>query len=819
MRESLARLRDDVVAGARQAARTLRSSPGYTLAVLLTLAVGIGANAAVFAVWSALLLRPLPYREPERLFVLQGTRPGPSGTPDTYVASPLDFVRWKNDSRAFEEIGALWPRDVGLLASGEPETVPAAALSASMFPLLGAVPLLGRVFTAEEDRPGSRLVVLGHGLWQRRFGGDRAVTGRTVYLDGEAYTVVGVMAPGFQPLFYRSDLWVPLGIDEGSMPRRGARYLLTAGRLRAGLSAEQGRAELAAISRRLEEQFPETHRGWGSAIEPLRDNLFGDRRPALRLLLGGATFLLLIGCANLANLALARAVSRRGETAVRLALGASRQRILREELVASLLLGIAGSGLGLALAQATLRPFLLLDPETARVVGPSAFDPRLLAFTLGAAVLTTLAFGLLPALRQSGADAGGALRSEGARVAGHRGDRRVRQVLLAAQLAVTLVLLAASGLLLRALGDLASRDPGFRPSGLLVAQMVLPTSRYAEAPRRTAFVDELLERTRALASVQGASTTMTRFLRRNESMQASFVVEGRPVAAGEDLGTHFRRISADYFRTMGIRVVAGREFTSGDRADTLPVVIVSESFARRHFPAEDPLGRRLKRPIGDGAPWLTVVGVVADVMDSGLGEATGPTMYQPYPQNSVAGVTFAPLTLVVRTVGDPRLAAPAVRAAIAAVDRDLPVESMTPLPRLLSESLGPQRFRTILVSVFGALGLALAGIGIYGVTAYSVAQRTRELGVRLALGARGRDVVGLVLRGALATVAAGLSLGLLASLLLGRALRGLLYGIEPTDPATFALVASGLAAIAVAAAYLPARRAIRIDPVLTLRGE
>ncbi|MFI5007942.1 MAG: ABC transporter permease [Solirubrobacterales bacterium] len=819
MREIFTRLREDLGAGASQAVRTTRSSPGYTIAVLLTVALCIGANAAVFAVWNALLLRPLPYPDPERLFVLQATRPGPTGTPETYVASPLDFVRWKNDSRGFEEIGALWPRDVGLLASGEPETVPAAALSASMFPLLGASPMLGRVFTAAEDRADSRLVVLAHGLWQRRFGSDPAVVGRTVRLDGEAFTVIGVMGPGFQPLFYRSELWVPLGIDEGHMPRPGARYLLTAGRLRGGVSAEQGKAELAALSHRLEEQFPETHRGWGSTIEPLRDNLFGDRRPALRLLLGGAAFLLLIGCANLANLMLARAVARRGETALRLALGASRERILRQELVASLLLGLAGSGLGLALARAALKPLLLLDPETARVVGAGAFDLRLLAFTFGATVLTTVAFGLLPALRQSGSDAGEALRGEGPRVAGHRRDRRVRHVLLAAQIGVTLVLLVGSGLLLRALGGLANRDPGFRPGGVLVAQMVLPTSRYTEAPRRVAFVDELLQRTRALPSVQAASTTMTRFLRRNESMQATFVIEGRPVVAGEDLGTHFRRISDDYLRTMGTRLVAGREFNPGDRADTLPVVMVSESFARRHFPGEDALGRRLARRTADGPRWLTVVGVAADVMDSGLAEATGPTMYLPYAQNSVAGVTFAPLTLVIRTAGDPRLLAPAVRAAIAAIDRDLPVESMTPLRHLLSESLGPQRFRTILLSVFGALGLALAAIGIYGVTAYTVAQRTRELGVRLALGAQGRDVVVLVLRSALTTVATGLSLGLVASLLAGRAIRGLLYGIPPSDPATLGLVAGGLGAIAIAAAYLPARRVVRIDPMLTLRAD
>ncbi len=799
----------------RQALRRLLRSPWHTAAAVVTLALGIGANAAIFTVFNAVFLRPLPYRDPEGLYILNSIREatGPGGKPQPFVVAALDLVTWREECRKLQEVSGLSLMDVSLGVGDHPESVPALGATASLFTLLGVPPQIGRVFTAEEDRPGNAVVVLAHSLWQSRFGGDPSVLGRTVVVDGQARVVLGVMPKGFLPLLYRGELFVPLALDRDAVlasPRKGARTFPAAARLGPGASLAEARAEMDRLAKRLANDYPDSHRGWGARPERAREALLGDRRPALRLLLVAAFLVLLIACTNVANLLLARAAGRSSDTAVRIALGAGPTAILRPHLAECLLLCVAGTSIGVASALVLLGPLLALDPDTARLVGTPRLDGRLLVFAAALCLVATFGFGLAPFLKQLSTGALGSLR-QGSRLLGSVRDRRLRQILVTTQVAISLLLLSGAGLLLRSLFNLERQDPGFDPKGLLTAQIVLPASRYAEPRVRVTFVESLVSRLRALPGAALVSTSMTRF-KTGVSMQSPIRIEGTDLLPGEGETAHIRRITPGYFETMRVRL-RGRDFDDRDHATALPVTIVSESFVRRHWSGVDPIGKRLAR----AGTWLTVVGIAADVRDAGLGSDLGPALYLPYSQNNSAGVSWAPVTLLLRTQSDPLLLTKPVREAVAALDSNLAVDALTPVATLLIESQAPQKFRTLLLLLLALVGLALSAVGIYGVTSYGAALRTREMGVRMALGAEARQVQSLIVFETLRPVLLGLGLGLVASRFVSTLVTGLLHGVSAADPAVLLGVSAILLGTALLAGLIPARRSMRLDPVRALR--
>lgn len=567
--------------------RRLAHRRGYALAAVATLALGIGANLAIFSVLNALLLRPLPYPEGERLYVLGTSFAAPGAAPQSFAAGPLDFVRWRERARSFAQTAAWTPRDVAFTGDGPPESVLAAAVSAEMFPLLGAEPLLGRVFSAEEDRPGHAVVVLSYGLWRGRFGGDPAVVGRVVRLDGEPRVVIGVMKQGFAPLLHPGELWIPLGLDPAAVRPSPSRQLLVAARLVPGMTPARALSEPQEINRQVTAETPDTHAGWGVRVEPLRENLFGAQRPWLLLLAGGAGFVLMIACTNLGNLALAQAVSRRGEVALRMALGAGRRRIVAEQLGEASVLAAAAGLVGLGVAYRAVGPVLALDAEVARQVGPVPFDWRVAAFAFAVVAFASLGVGILPASRQAGTDPGDALRSASGRSSESRSDHRLRELLVAIQVSLCVTLLAGASVLLGTLSRDRRQHPGFDAHGLLSMQIVPSAARYPAAPGRVQLVDQVLERVRSLPGVTAATTTMTRF-RPGVSMQTGIVPEGRESLPGEEISVHMRRVSPGYCRTLGVPLEAGREIDDRDRADAPRVAMLSRSLARRLWPGQDP---------------------------------------------------------------------------------------------------------------------------------------------------------------------------------------------------------------------------------------
>lgn len=799
---------------ARLAARRLARRPARSLAIVLVHALGIGAAVALFALWSGLFLRPLPFPHADRLVSLLVTHGPGTGIAAEYAASPMDFVAWRERARSFEEVGALVPRELGLSGDGEPVNVPGEAVSASLLRLLGADPLLGRTFDEDEDRKGAPVAVLGHALWAGRFASDPSVVGRTIRVDGVPFEVIGVLRPGFTTLFQRSDLYVPLGIHAGNLPRKGARYVGTTARLRPGVSLDAALAEMDSIRAALTAESPDTHTGWGVRIKPMREQYFGPRRGALALLLVGVGTLLVIGCANLAHLSLADAIARRGEMSLRVALGAGRGRLLRGLAVESLLLALVGGALGLAAAIVATPRVVAMDPDLARLLGPMSLDPRAVVFAFLVSLVAGLLAGVLPALgRVRDAAPGAGSR----RTTADRRDRALRLALLAGEVALSLVLLAGGGLLVKALADLRRTDPGFRPESLLAAQVVLPANRYAEAPARNAFVDRVLQSLEGAPGVASASVGMTRFAGAS-SMQTMMLVEGHSSERGDPDTAHFRRVSPGYLRTTGARLVGGREFEPSDRPGAPEVAMVSETLARRYWPGGDAIGHRVKRS-ATAKEWATIVGVVADTRDAGLGFDANAMLYVPYAQSSTPGVAFAPITFLVRTAGDPMVGAPLLRRALAAADPELPMESPVRVTEALAASLGPQRFQALLLAGFALAGMALAAAGLWGVTVHTVARQTREIGVRLALGAGTRDVLRSVAGPALGAVAIGLAVGAAATRAGASLVARVIAGSRGWDPLLLAAAAGVLALVAIASTFLPAWRAVRLDPAVALRED
>jgi putative ABC transport system permease protein len=798
----------------RFALRTLAKSPGFTAAAVLTLALGIGADTAVFSVVDAVLLDPLDFPREEELFTVWEDHTVRGGPASEWTGRAV-FDSWRDGSEGFAALTAVTGWSAAFSGGDRTEVVPGAAVSHEYFRVLGREPVLGRGFLAEEETPGEdRVLVLSHGLWERRFGADPGVVGSTLTVNSEPFVVVGVAPPGLQaPIVADAEVWTPLSFDPVDEDW-GNYYLRVIGRLAPGRDAAAAAAELDGVMRRLGEVHPADLAETGVTLVPLRRTVAGPARTPLLALLGAVVLVLLVACANVANLVLARAFGRDRELAVRTALGAGRRRLVHQLVTESLVLAALGGVLGLVLGQVGMELLRAFAPPGTPRLDEVGFDATVFAFALGATALTGLLFGLVPALLVSRSPLTVSLH-EGGRGGSSRGRARLRAGLVVAELALGLALLVGAGLLIRTLGALQRVDPGFRTEGVVAGRLVFPTAQYPEPERVRALLDEVVARLEATPGVEAAGAVSVLPLSGGQT-DVSYVVEGRIPPAGEEPATDYRVATPGYFEALEIPRLRGRLLRPGDDAQGALVAVVSEELVRRAFPGEDPVGRRIK--VGGTrnpeTPWRTIVGVVGGVRDNALGRTPDPEIYLPMAQQP-----SRVMRVVARSSAGTERLAEALRQAVEGVDRALPVSQVAAVAETVRGTLAPERFVAGLLAVFAGVALALAAVGLYGVMAYAVGQRTREIGIRMALGARPREVLGLVLRQGAGLLAGGLAAGALAAWGLSRLLRGLLYGVAPYDPATFAAMAALLAATAVAATWLPARRAARLAPVEALRVE
>ena len=799
---------------ARFGIRTMLKSPGFTLVAVLALALGIGANTAIFSVVNAVLLRPLPYRNPERVVRIYESNPARNAP--TFSISPANYLDWKKQSQVFESMAAYSRQQNLTLTGGDrAQQVVGARVSAEMFPMLGINPALGRAFLPEEDRTGGeRVVVISHGLWQRGFGADQNLLGRMLTLDQESYTVIGVMPAGFQLPNNDAELWMPLTLSPNQM-NRAERALRVLARLKPDKTLEQARAELGEIARRLEEQYPQSNLGWGVVIRSLDEVIVGDEfRQALLVLLGAVGFVLLIACANVANLLLARAAARRKEIAVRIALGAGRLRLVRQLLTESLMLALMGGAAGFLLAVWGVGALVSLSPGNIPRVDEISVDTSVLGFTLLVSLLTGIVFGIVPALQASQSDLHGTLKEAGRSSSESFTRRRLLSLLVVSEATLALVLLVGAGLLIKSFVRLQAVDPGFNPANVQVMQLVLPKAKYAEDHQIQFFYQQLLQRIAALPGVQSVAAASGVPMSGGNSMNA-FSVEGRPAhPAGKQDAADYRTVTPNYFSTMGIRLLKGRYLTEQDHKQAPSALLINETMMRRFFADEDAIGKQISLA-GLEDKSFTVVGVVRDVRELNLETEARPAMYMSHTQAPAS----RSMSLVVRTAFDPAQLSAAMRSEVTALDKEQPVANMRTMKRIVSDSIAQPRFTTILLSVFAAIALILAATGIYSVMAYSVTQRTHEIGIRMALGARAADVLRMVVRQGMVLALAGVATGLLMAFGLTRLMSGLLYGVSASDPVIYAGVALLLTSVAILACYIPARRATKIDPIIALRYE
>jgi putative ABC transport system permease protein len=799
----------------RYGVRMLLKHPSFTVIAVLALALGIGANSAIFSVVNTVLLRPLPFAEPERLVRLgEGTR---GERPERGVFSFPDYKDVQAQAQTLEAV-AGYLGSGGVLATtdgAEPERVRGADVAADYFAVLGVQPELGRVFTRAEDQPNATVIVISHSLWQRRFGANPQIIGQQLKLGSSSLTVIGVMPAGFEFPFraQHQDFWEPLN-DRPTPEReqRDARTLNVIARLKPGVTVEQARAELETISRRLEQQYPAANTSTAIAPVSLHDDLTGDVRPALFILLGAVGLVLLIACANVANLLLARATARQKEIAIRTALGASRLRIVRQLLIESLLLALTGGGLGLLLAMWGVDLLVAASPADIPRVQQVGLDARVLAFTMALSALTGIIFGLVPALHASKPDLNDALK-EGSRGSTESLRRnRVRSFLVVAEVALSLMLLIGAGLLLKSFMRLLQTDAGFDAGHVLTLDIPLSRQRYDTPAKQADFFRRLIERTQTLPGVETAGVVNILPLSElDESI--SFQIAGRPPAPpGAVPEGNYTIVSAGYFEALKLRLRAGRLFNAQDNAQAPPVALVSEALVRRYFTGENPVGQRLQLD-GEDKP-REIVGVVGDVRRAALETEAQPEYYLPYEQAAERR-----MNLVVRTSGDPAALTATVRGAVKELDKDQLIWQTRTLDELRSASVASRRFNMMLLGLFAVVALLLAVLGIYGVMAYSVTRRTHEIGIRIALGAQARDVLKLIIGQGMTLAVIGVALGLLGALAVTRTMASLLYGVSATDPAIFAGLALLLAFVALVACYVPARRATKVDPMVALRYE
>lgn len=803
----------------RYGARMMAQRPGFTVVAVITLALGIGANTAIFSVVNGVLLNPMPYRAPERLVQFWETNPLKNWTQAT--VAPANMLDWQKQNQSFDDIAAYFGSDkkgpglsgLQLTGGGEPERVQGLFVTGNLFSVLGVDAVLGRSLRDEETWQGKNMVVvLSYGLWQRRFGGDPNIVGQTIALNGRNREVVGVMSPDFYFPSKEVEMWLPMGWDYNQIAQlRRPHFLRAVGRLKDGVSVEQARSEMNGIAGRLEQQYPVTNTQMGVGLGPFKEWVVSDTRLPLIVFLVAVAFVLLIACANVANLLLARAATRTREVAIRTALGAPRRRIVKQLLTENLLLATAGGGLGLLLALWCRDLLVMFSPGNIPRLDEARIDGRVLAFSIGITLLTTLLFGLAPALQSSRPDLVATLK-EGGQKGGSQGGR-VRNTLVIAEVALALILVIGAGLMVRSFLRLRRVDPGFNASNVLLITVDLPGVRYPEDSQATSFFEQAEQRIKGLPGVVDVGSTNVPALK-GAGYTNDMTIPGRPP---EDYIREIRHktITPDYFRAMGIQLLGGRFFDSSDNAKGAPTIIVNEAFARRCFPDEEAVGKQVKfaRPTEQGK-WETIVGVVRNEKQDSLSADPKPEAYKSQLQEASSG-----MTLVVRTTGDPRPLIAAVREEIRALDKDLPPYNIKTMSDVLFESLARERFTTLLLMVFAGLALVLASIGIYGVMSYSVTQRTHEIGIRLAIGAQTRDIFRQVVGQALRLAGIGVAVGLAGAFALTRLMASLLYGVSTTDPLTFALIAVLLAGVSLLASYIPARRATRVDPMIALRYE
>ncbi len=794
--------------------RMMLKNRGFTVGAIVTLALGIGVNIAIFSVVNSVLLRPLAYHDPDRLVWIGHSAVKPN---QASAISPPTFVDYRNWCQSFENITALmFGSSFNLTGDGGPERLQGRRVSANFFATLGVAPELGRGFLAEEDEPErNRVVVLSHGLWQRRFGADRNIVGKALRLNGQDFTVIGVMPASFR---WRTDeLWSPLalGPDNFTPRSRGSEFLQAIARLRPNVTLQQAQAEVEAIAAQTVRQNPEIYpagRDFITRTRLLREDLVGDVRLMLLALFGAVGFVLLIACANVANLLLARASARRKEIVIRAALGASRFRLMRQMLTESLLLATLSGLCGLLLARWGIAALLKMNPADLPRLQEITVDARALSFMLGVSMLAVLLFGLAPALQASGIDFQESLK-EGCH--GSSGGRqRTRKLLVVAEVAMSLLLLAGAGLMIRSFLRLMHVDPGFSPDHVLTMWVELPASKYPERLQRQAFFRQALERIRALPGVSSAGAVGELPLS-GAVRSATFTIEGRPTVSNEaPPHSDIRTITPGYFQTMKIPLLKGRDFTEQDDSNGRLVAMIDETLAQLYWPGEDPVGKRLELQFAAEPLWMEIVGVVGRIKHRGLDAEYKGQIFYPAAQRGTLG-----MNLVTRTTIDPLSLVSAVRGAIREVDPEQPIYRVMTMEQVVADAVARPRLTMLLLGVFAALALTLAAVGIYGVIAYSVSQRTHEIGIRLALGAQAADVLRLIIRQVMGLVSAGVGIGLAGALSLTRLMKTLLFGVSATDPLTFTVITLLLALVALLACWLPARRAAQVDPIVALRNE
>jgi len=802
----------------RYSLRNLAKSPLFTVVALLTLALGIGANTAIFSVVNAVLLRALPYADPGRLVTF--VREGHTGQ------TPANFLDWKRDNHVFENMGAAEAWSPNLTGIDKPEQVAALHVTSDIFPVLGVKPILGRTFTREEDRVGNdHEVVLSYGFWQRHFGGSKDVIGRTIEFNAEPYTVVGVMPAGFRfaPFWAtRAEVWGPLPLNPDDRVVNSKRLFA---RLKPGVTLEEARAEMATITARLEEEFPATNRD--VVVKPLKEQVVGDIRPALQVLLGAVGFVLLIACANIAHMMLARASAREREIAVRTALGANRGRILRQFLTESALLALAGGIVGVLMANWGLRALLAWAPDKITQFGSIRLDARVLVFALAISVITGIVFGLAPALQTSALNVIDSLK-EGSRGAGTgRHSSRVRSLLVSSEFALALVLLAGAGLMIRTFSALSAIDPGFNPHHLLTMIVSVAGAKDTAATDRSAFYQRALQQIQTLPGVVSASA-INHLPLAGDDWDLPFFIAGRPTPRhGEGPDGVYRVVLPGYFSTMNISLLRGRDFTDHDNQSAPGVVIINQFLANRYWPGEDPTGQRIAVGIDqNGNPsqqWLTIIGVTQNVVRRDWNAPADGEYYLPFLQSAGYSSGSSPfskyMTFVVRTAGEAAAQTSAVQNAIRSQDKTVTISEVQTMEDVVAEANAQPRFYLYLLAAFAAVALVLAAVGIYGVMSHSVSRRTHEMAVRMALGAQRAEVMQMIVRESMLLALIGGIVGLIGALVLTPMMKSLLYGVRAADPATLAIAAAVLAVVALLASYIPARRTTKVDPIVALRYE
>lgn len=808
-----------MVSDFRYGLRLLRKSPGFAAVAILTLALGIGANTAIFSVVYAVLLKPLPYRQPDQLFNIFQAQPA-EGIPIDGWSYP-NFEELRNQNHTFGEMAGTQHHQLTLTGRGEPTVVNTSVVTPDLFSVFGEKPILGRPFFSEDNKPGAPpVVILSENLWRGYFGADPGIIGTSVNLDERPFTIVGVMPSAFRfPLLTESEqLWIPLVQDPlfgPWMPRRGGHWLRVTARLRPGVSRMQAQAELDAISARLAKESPAENTGWTINMTSLQQAIVGDSRSPLLVLLAAVGLVLLIACANIANLLLSRATARAREIAVRAALGAGRARIVRQLVSEAAVLGLLGGVAGIALAYWGVQVLRFLLPQNLPQINTVRVDNLVLAFALLLSALASGAFGLAPALFAANTNLQDSLREGGARSGESRNRRRARSVLAAGEIALAVVLLVAAGLLLRSFSNLMSVNPGFDAQNIVKADISLPQFQYSKPQQWIAFSDELLPRIQSQPGLRDSAIAVPRPIA-DGCANLGFDIVGRPpLSAGTSRTADFVSVSPKYFHVMGIPLLAGRLFDRRDVSSSPRVTVISKELARLYFPNEDPLGKQLFFGFSyDPGVAREIVGIVGDVRDEALGKNPGPMMYVPFDQDPLWGAN-----LVVKSTLSVSTVSAAIRRQVQAVDKDLPVTDVAKLPEIIDDSLAQPRFRTLLLGLFAVMALVLAATGIFGVISYSVSRRTNEIGVRVALGASRAMILRMILRETLILAFVGLAAGLPCALAASRLVGHLLFDVSPNDPATLASVAFTLCAVAILAGYLPARRAMRVDPIVALRYE